>query len=101
MEGDRFLISLPRNTELPNFFTVGGPNSAMGGDSLLLIIFESITGCIVNCIRKMSREHVRRIEVKKIALEAWETHMEAYFPTTVHVEVARVGIKQGRRKLWL
>ncbi|KAG0650731.1 FAD-binding monooxygenase moxY [Hyphodiscus hymeniophilus] len=80
----------------PNLFTVGGPNSATGGGSLL-IIFESIIGYVAKCVQKMSREHVCRMEVKAEALRAWEEYMEAYFPTTVHVEACTSWYKAGKK----
>ncbi|KAI8656424.1 hypothetical protein LRP88_11729 [Fusarium phalaenopsidis] len=69
----------------PNYFVVGGPNSATGGGSLLLIL-ESVMGYIVKAVQKISREHLRFMEVKKEALGAWTTHIDKYFPNTVHVD---------------
>jgi hypothetical protein len=78
----------------PNFFTVGGPNSATGGGSLL-IIFESIIGYIVKAVQKVAREHIKSMVVKKKPLIEWEKYMDAYFPTTVHVEGCTSWYKAG------
>ena len=78
----------------PNFFVVGGPNSATGGGSLL-IIFESIIGYIVKAAQKMAREHIKTIEVKRKPLHEWEEYMDAYFPTTVHLEGCTSWYKAG------
>lgn len=69
----------------PNYFILGGPNSATGGGSLL-IIFESIIGYVVKAIRKLSLEHLRSIEAKDAALASWEAYLDKYFPGTVHVD---------------
>ncbi|KAJ9497968.1 hypothetical protein H2202_006571 [Exophiala xenobiotica] len=69
----------------PNYFFVGGPNSATGGGSLL-IIFESIIGYVVKAVAKLSREHLRSIQVKPSALASWNAYLQAYFPRTVHVD---------------
>ncbi|KAK6380930.1 hypothetical protein LTS17_005131 [Exophiala oligosperma] len=69
----------------PNYFFIGGPNSATGGGSLL-IIFESIIGYVVKAVQKLSREHLRSIEVKPAALDSWNRYLDVYFPRTVHVD---------------
>lgn len=69
----------------PNYFIVGGPNSATGGGSLL-IIFESIIGYIVKAVQKLSREHIRAMEAKPSALASWNAYLDQYFPRTVHVD---------------
>ncbi len=71
--------------DFPNYFFVGGPNSATGGGSLL-IIFESIIGYVVKAVQKLSRERLRSIQVKASALASWNAYLEAYFPRTVHVD---------------
>lgn len=69
----------------PNYFVVGGPNSATGGGSLLLIL-ESVMGYIVKAVEKISREHLKAMEVKPDALAAWTSHLDTYFPGTVHMD---------------
>ncbi|KAF8847633.1 flavin-binding monooxygenase, partial [Acephala macrosclerotiorum] len=69
----------------PNFIVVGGPNSATGGGSLL-IIFESIIGYIVKAIQKLAREHIASMSIKGSALKNWEGYCDSYFPCTVHIE---------------
>jgi hypothetical protein len=79
----------------PNYFIVGGPNSATGCGSLL-IIFESIIGYVVKPVQKLAREHLKSIEVKDSTLAAWERYMDAYFPTTVHVGGCTSWYKAGK-----
>ncbi|KAK6067709.1 hypothetical protein SCUP515_10048 [Seiridium cupressi] len=74
--------SIPR---FPNYFIVGGPNSATGGGSLLLI-FESIIGYVVKAVQKMSRDYIRTMEVKETALMGWVGFLDQYFPRTVHMD---------------
>lgn len=69
----------------PNYFIVGGPNSATGGGSLLLIL-ESVMGYIIKAVQKISSERIKSMEVKQVALDAWSSYLDAYFPRTVHVD---------------
>ncbi|KAI0150164.1 putative monooxygenase [Xylariaceae sp. FL1272] len=69
----------------PNYFVIGGPNSATGGGSLLLIL-ESVIGYIVKAVQKISRERLRTMEVKQSAAANWSTFLDRYFPNTVHVD---------------
>jgi cation diffusion facilitator CzcD-associated flavoprotein CzcO len=69
----------------PNYFMVGGPNSATGGGSLLLIL-ESVIGYVVKAVEKISREHLRAMEVGEKALASWTSYLDRYFPRTVHVD---------------
>ncbi|CAG9978677.1 unnamed protein product [Clonostachys byssicola] len=69
----------------PNYFIVGGPNSATGGGSLLLIL-ESVIGYVIKAVQKISRENIKTMEVKKSALDSWVDHLDKYFPGTVHVD---------------
>lgn len=79
----------------PNLFIVGGPNSATGGGSLL-IIFESVISYIVKCIQKMQREKLLSMEISPAAEKAWIDYCDAYFPGTVHVSTCRSWYKGGK-----
>ena len=79
----------------PNFFIVGGPNSATGGGSLL-IIFESVISYIVKCIQKMQREKLRSMEISLAAEKSWDNYCAAYFPGTVHAASCRSWYKGGK-----
>ena len=69
----------------PNYFIVGGPNSATGGGSLLLIL-ESVMSYIIKAVQKISREHIKAMEVKQSALDSWSAYLDNYLPRTVHVD---------------
>ena len=79
----------------PNLFIVGGPNSATGGGSLL-IIFESVISYIVQCIQKLQREKLLSMEISPAAEKAWNDYCDAYFPGTVHVSTCRSWYKGGK-----
>jgi cation diffusion facilitator CzcD-associated flavoprotein CzcO len=83
--------------QFPNYFVVGGPNSATGGGSLL-IIFESIIGYVVQAVAKIAREQIRSMEVKETALRSWRAYLDAYFPRTVHVDDCTSWYKDARNK---
>ncbi|KUJ13710.1 putative monooxygenase [Mollisia scopiformis] len=78
----------------PNFFTIGGPNPATGGGSLL-IIFASIIGYVVKAVQKIAREHIKSMVATQESLDEWEKYMDAYFPGTVHIEGCTSWYKAG------
>jgi cation diffusion facilitator CzcD-associated flavoprotein CzcO len=67
----------------PNYFIIGGPNSATGGGSLLLIL-ESVMGYVMKAVQKISREHIKSMEAREQALSSWVNHLDRFFPGTVH-----------------
>ncbi|KAI6082644.1 putative monooxygenase [Hypoxylon rubiginosum] len=69
----------------PNYFVVGGPNAAMGGGSLLLIV-EAVIQYVTLAVQKISREHIKSMEVKEAALNSWVRKLDRYFPDTVHAD---------------
>ena len=69
----------------PNYFIVGGPNSATDGGSLLLIL-ESVMAYIVKVVVKSSREHIESMEVRQPALRSWQAYLDRHFPRTVRVD---------------
>ena len=71
--------------DFPNYFIIGGPNSATGGGSLLLIL-ESVMKYVVKAVHKISHEHIKAMEAKEEALESWQRYLDGYFPDTVHVD---------------
>lgn len=71
--------------QFPNYFMVGGPNSSTGGGSLLLIL-ESVINYVIKAVQKISREHLKAMEVKESALASWSAYLDQYFPSTVHVD---------------
>ena len=74
---------------------VGGPNSATGGGSFLIIL-ESIIGYIIKAVAKLTREHLKSLSITPSALASWERYLAAYFPGTVHVGNCTSWYKAGR-----
>jgi hypothetical protein len=79
----------------PNLFIIGGPNSATGGGSLL-IIYESVISYIVKCVQKMQREKLLAMEISLPAEQAWIDFCDGYFPGTVHAQKCRSWYKGGK-----
>lgn len=85
----------------PNFFVVGGPNSATGVGSLLLIL-ESVIGYVVQAARKISREHIKSMEVREDSLTSWEAILDKFFLNTVYADKCQSRFKYGSKivALW-
>jgi hypothetical protein len=58
----------------PNLFLSGGPHSAVTSGSLLNMA-EHVVGYIVEVVRKMQRERLRSMEVRREAIEDWSSHV--------------------------
>lgn len=72
----------------PNWFNILGPNNAVGSGSLLCIIERQID-YVVAAAKKVQRERIKRIEVKKAAIDDYDEYMRAYFPKTVYSDKCR------------
>ncbi|EFX05107.1 flavin-binding monooxygenase [Grosmannia clavigera kw1407] len=84
----------------PNFFVVGGPNSATGTGSLLLIL-ESVIGYVVQAVSKISREHIKSMEVREDSLMSWEAILDKFFLNTVYVDKCQSWYKYGEKVVGL
>jgi cation diffusion facilitator CzcD-associated flavoprotein CzcO len=58
----------------PNLFICGGPNSAVTSGSLVNVA-EHVVGYVVEAVRKIQRERLRSMEVRRDALEDWSAHV--------------------------
>ena len=58
----------------PNLFISGGPHSAVTSGSLLNMA-EHVVGYAVEAVRKMQRERLRSMEVRREAMEDWGSHV--------------------------
>jgi cation diffusion facilitator CzcD-associated flavoprotein CzcO len=68
--------------EFPNLFITAGPNIALANGSLILM-FEKIVEYAARCIKKMQREGIKIMVVKKEAVEDFREYCDNYFPKTV------------------
>ncbi len=66
----------------PNFFTLLGPNTALGHNSVLLMI-EGQLRYVVSALRWMRRTHQHEIEVRESAAEAWDHEVQHRLDRTV------------------
>lgn len=59
----------------PNWFMVFGPNSTIGSGSLLIILERQVE-YVVEVARKMQRERLKSIEVKREAVADFDEYLE-------------------------
>jgi len=59
----------------PNLFVCGGPHSAVTSGSLVTVA-EHVVGYIVEAVRKMQRERLRSMEVRREAVKDWNAYMQ-------------------------
>ena len=72
----------------PNFFFMLGPNSGVGTGSLTKIL-ESQGDYIVRCIRKLQKENICSMEVKRKRVKDFSDHIDTYFARTIYLEDCR------------
>ena len=58
----------------PNLFIGGGPHSAVTSGSLLNV-GEHVVGYVVEAVRKMQRERLRSMELRREAMEDWSSYL--------------------------
>ncbi|KAI0948890.1 hypothetical protein AcW1_008635 [Taiwanofungus camphoratus] len=81
----------------PNWFMALGPNSGVGSGSLLVVI-ERQVDYAVEAAKKLQRERLKSIEVKKEAVKDFDEYLESYFPNTVYSEKCRSWYKMGNEE---
>lgn len=91
----RHYLSLAAGPEFPNYFIIGGPNSAVGSGSLL-VLFERVVDYIVLAMQKMQRENIRAMSIKQGAVDDFMEYVDAYFPKTVYSQKCRSWYKAGK-----
>ncbi|KAF2197928.1 FAD/NAD(P)-binding domain-containing protein [Delitschia confertaspora ATCC 74209] len=69
-------------SDFPNHFMMLGPNSAIGSGSLTMMI-ESLGDYIIRCVRKIQKENIKSMVVKKEREEDFIEYSDAYFQKTV------------------
>ncbi|KAL6307444.1 hypothetical protein BKA93DRAFT_911319 [Sparassis latifolia] len=81
----------------PNWFFSLGPNSGVGSGSLLVLIERQVEYA-VEVVKKLQREWLKSIEVKRKALEDFDEYLEHYFPKTVYSDKCRSWYKMGQEE---
>jgi hypothetical protein len=83
---DRATTYLSHSTSsFPNMFTMLGPNAAIGSGSLTMMI-ESVGDYVVKCIRKLQKDNIASMVVKREREEDFIEYVDAYFEGTVFSE---------------
>jgi len=72
----------------PNFFLSAGPNIALANGNLILM-FEKVMEYAAKCIKKMQREGIKIMVVKKEAVDDFKEYCDAFFPKTVFATKVR------------
>lgn len=97
--GNRPSTYLSHSTSLfPNLFFMLGPNSAIGSGALTLMI-ENTGDYIIRAIRKLQRENIAAMVVKKEREEDFMAYLDAYFEQTVFSEECRSWYKNEDKKI--
>jgi cation diffusion facilitator CzcD-associated flavoprotein CzcO len=78
----------------PNLFTMLGPNSAIGSGSLTKMI-ETVGDYIIKCVRKIQRDNIAAMVVKKEREQDFIEYADAYFEGTVFAEECRSWYKNN------
>ncbi|KAI9707875.1 MAG: hypothetical protein M1820_004481 [Bogoriella megaspora] len=72
----------------PNHFMMLGPNAAIGSGSLTMMI-EAVGDYIVKCVRKIQKENVKSMAIKKERVDDFVEYADAYFEKTVFMDQCR------------
>lgn len=75
-------------SSFPNHFLFLGPNSAIGSGSLTMMI-ESLGDYVIKAIRKIQKDNIKAMVVKRDREEDFTEYVDAYFKGTVFVEDCR------------
>jgi hypothetical protein len=85
----------------PNHFMMLGPNSGVGSGSLTKII-ESLGDYIVKCIRKLQKENIAAMHIKRRRVDDFNAYAQSYFRRTVYLDNCKSWYRKGDRifALW-
>jgi hypothetical protein len=72
----------------PNLFITAGPNIALSNGSLILM-FEKVVEYAAKAIKKMQREGIKVMVVKKEAVDDFKEYCDNFFPKTVFATKVR------------
>ncbi|KIW84309.1 hypothetical protein Z517_03559 [Fonsecaea pedrosoi CBS 271.37] len=78
----------------PNLFLYLGPNGGPGGGSFIAML-EVVVEYIIQCARKLQREHIASMEVKEQACRAFYDHVDKYFEKTIYTYKCRSWFKRN------
>ncbi|KAF2708487.1 hypothetical protein K504DRAFT_477829 [Pleomassaria siparia CBS 279.74] len=75
-------------SSFPNLFTMLGPNSAIGSGSLITMI-EAVGDYVIKCVRKIQKDNIRSMSVRREREEDFIEYVDKYFEGTVFSEECR------------
>ncbi|PSK36081.1 hypothetical protein B9Z65_5896 [Elsinoe australis] len=78
----------------PNMFIMLGPNAAIGSGSLTMMI-ESVGDYIIRCVRKLQKENIKSMVIKRPRVKDFIRYSDAYFKNTVFADECRSWYKTG------
>ncbi|KAF5392488.1 hypothetical protein D9757_002209 [Collybiopsis confluens] len=81
----------------PNWFSALGPNTGVGGGSLLILLERQVDYAVAATL-KLQRERLKCIEAKKQAVDDFDEYLESFFPTSVFGEKCRSWYKVGKEE---
>jgi cation diffusion facilitator CzcD-associated flavoprotein CzcO len=77
--------------EFPNLFITAGPNIALSNGSLILM-FEKVMEYAAKAIKKIQREGIKVMVVKKAAVDDFKDYCDNFFPKTVFATKVRAAL---------
>ncbi|PWY75017.1 dimethylaniline monooxygenase [Aspergillus heteromorphus CBS 117.55] len=78
----------------PNYFTYSGPFAPVGHGSILPII-SHLTNYFIQVVKRMRREHIRRLSPKASIVRDFVEHAQTYLRRTCWVDPCSSWFKQG------
>ncbi|OOF92101.1 hypothetical protein ASPCADRAFT_153419 [Aspergillus carbonarius ITEM 5010] len=81
--------------EFPNYFTYSGPYAPTGHGSILSII-SHLTHHFIQIVKRMRKEHIRRLSPKASAVRDFVEHAQTFLPRTCWSDPCSSWFKQGR-----
>jgi cation diffusion facilitator CzcD-associated flavoprotein CzcO len=87
-------VSAPR---FPNYYTIVGPGATWSNGTLIPSI-ETTIEYAIKCIKKISTEGIKSMDVKQEALDEIYAHFDEFHKTTVWREECRSWFKDGKIK---
>ncbi|KAI1027851.1 hypothetical protein LB503_011861 [Fusarium chuoi] len=80
---------------MPNFFTINGPNTPLAHGSLLAVMSFTVD-YIARWIRKISTQNIKSVQVRQDALDDFNVYAQELIQTTVWTGDCRSWFKKGK-----
>lgn len=80
---------------IPNYFMMGGPYGPLGHGSFLPIL-ETLAGNIIQVIRKMQKDRIKKIVPQEAVARQFTDHADLFLKRTAWTDACSSWFKQGR-----